>query len=66
MDTVRKRLSLTHKKTLLESTLPIVSSIEGAKIGLVTYAVVFKVLAKHLMVEFYNNAKATVPMREVR
>ncbi|KAK0481607.1 hypothetical protein IW261DRAFT_1550697 [Armillaria novae-zelandiae] len=65
VDTVRKRLSLTHKKTLLESTLPIVSSIEGAKIGLVTYAVVFKVLAKHLLVEFYNNVKATVPMREV-
>ncbi|PBK76689.1 U3 snoRNP-associated protein Rrp5 [Armillaria solidipes] len=65
VDTVRKRISLTHKKTLLESTLPIVSSIEGAKIGLVTYAVVFKVLAKHLMVEFYNNVKATVPMREV-
>ncbi|KAK0246373.1 hypothetical protein EDD85DRAFT_966662 [Armillaria nabsnona] len=65
VDTVRKRLSLTNKKTLLESTLPVVSSIEGAKIGLVTYAVVFKVLAKHLMVEFYNNVKATVPMREV-
>ncbi|KAK0466399.1 uncharacterized protein EV420DRAFT_1617656 [Desarmillaria tabescens] len=65
VDTVRKRLSLTHKKTLLESTLPIVSSIEDAKIGLVTYAVVFKVLPKHLMVEFYNNVKATVPIREV-
>ncbi|KAK0208872.1 hypothetical protein DFS33DRAFT_480538 [Desarmillaria ectypa] len=65
VDTVRKRLSLTHKKTLLESTLPIVSSIENAKIGLVTHAVVFKVLAKHLMVEFYNNVKATVPISEV-
>ncbi|KAG7450112.1 nucleic acid-binding protein [Guyanagaster necrorhizus] len=65
VDTVRKRLSLTHKKTLLESTLPIVSSIEDAKIGLVTHAVVFKVLTKHLMVEFYNNVKATVPIREV-
>ena len=34
--------------------------------GLVTHAVVFKVSEKSLQVEFYNNVKALVPIREAR
>ncbi|KAG5647561.1 hypothetical protein DXG03_008914 [Asterophora parasitica] len=65
VDSDRKRISLTAKKTLLESTLPIVSTFEDAKVGLITHAVVFKVYEKHLLVEFYNNLKAMVPAKEV-
>jgi len=66
VDPERKRVSLTAKKTLVDSTLPVVSSIEDAKVGTVVHAVVFKVLAKSLMVEFFNNVKAVVPIKEVR
>ncbi|KAF9040398.1 nucleic acid-binding protein [Hymenopellis radicata] len=65
VDLQRKRVSLTAKKTLLDSDLPIVSSLEDAQIGLVTNAVIFKITDKQLFVEFYNNVKAIVPMREV-
>ena len=57
---------LTAKKTLLESTLPIISRLEDATEGLVTHAVVFKTSEKSLQVEFYNNLKAIVPIREAR
>ncbi|KAF9460156.1 hypothetical protein BDZ94DRAFT_1266781 [Collybia nuda] len=65
VDTDRKRISLTAKKTLLDSTLPILSSFDDAKVGQVTHSVVFKIYEKHLMVEFYNNLKALVPMKEI-
>jgi rRNA biogenesis protein RRP5 len=52
------------KKTLLGSTLPVISNIEDAKPGVVTHAVVFRTYEKHIMVEFYNNMKATIPLRE--
>ena len=66
MDPERKRIVLTAKKTLVESTLPIVSHLDDAKVGLVTHAVVFKSTNKSLHVEFYNNVKATIPSREAR
>jgi rRNA biogenesis protein RRP5 len=66
VDPERNRIALTAKKTLVESTLPIVGTWDDAKIGLVTHAVVFKVAPKSLQVEFYNNLKAVVPLKEVR
>jgi rRNA biogenesis protein RRP5 len=66
VDPDRKRISLTAKKTLLDSQLPILSNLDHIRAGIVTHAVVFKVHEKHLMVEFYNNLKAIVPVREVR
>ncbi|THV06019.1 nucleic acid-binding protein [Dendrothele bispora CBS 962.96] len=65
VDPEKKRVSLTAKKTLVDSTLPIISALDDAKVGTVTHAVVFKVLAKSLMVEFFNNVKAVVPIKEV-
>ncbi|KAF6766586.1 hypothetical protein DFP72DRAFT_867062 [Ephemerocybe angulata] len=58
VDLERKRIALTAKKTLVESDLPY------AKPGLITNGVVFKVFEKHLLVEFYNNLKAYVPLKE--
>lgn len=66
VDSERGRIALTAKKTLLESTLPILSKLEDVKAGLVVHAVVFKVFEKHLVVEFYNNVKALVPAKEIR
>ncbi|KAI0375236.1 hypothetical protein BV20DRAFT_934020 [Pilatotrama ljubarskyi] len=64
VDPERKRVVLTAKKTLVESSLPIVSQLSDAQVGVVTHAVVFKASDKSLQVEFYNNLKATVPARE--
>ncbi|KAJ6519637.1 hypothetical protein C8R45DRAFT_1204771 [Mycena sanguinolenta] len=65
VDPERKRISLTAKKTLVESTLPVIATLEDAKVGTVVHAVIFKVFEKHLMVEFFNNLKAVVPAREI-
>jgi rRNA biogenesis protein RRP5 len=65
VDTDRNRISLTAKKTLIDSTLPILSDFDDVEVGIVTHAVVFKIHKKHLMVEFYNNLKASVPAREM-
>ncbi|KAJ3550610.1 hypothetical protein NM688_g5035 [Phlebia brevispora] len=64
IDPTRKRVVLTCKKTLVESTLPVVASMDDAKEGIVTHAVVFKTSEKSLQVEFYNNLKAIVPFKE--
>ena len=66
VDPDRKRIVLTAKKTLVESTLPTIARIDDVKVGVVTHAVVFKVSDRSLQVEFYNGMKATVPMREAR
>ncbi|KAG0704363.1 hypothetical protein DFH29DRAFT_380266 [Suillus ampliporus] len=64
VDPQRMRVELTAKKTLIESTLPVMTSIEEAKIGMITDAVVYRVVDKGLVVQFYNNLKAFVPSRE--
>ncbi|KAH0838161.1 hypothetical protein J3R83DRAFT_6412 [Lanmaoa asiatica] len=64
VDPERNRIVLTAKKTLLDTTFPILSSFSDAKVGLLTHAVIFRVTDKYLMVEFFNNTKAVVPARE--
>lgn len=66
VDPERNRIVLTAKKTLLDTTFPILTSFSDAKVGLLTHAVIFRVTDKHLMVEFFNNVKAVVPAREAR
>ncbi|KAJ3575984.1 hypothetical protein NP233_g748 [Leucocoprinus birnbaumii] len=65
VDPERKRISLTAKKTLLDSQLPVLSNMDLVRVGTIAHAVVFKVHEKHLLVEFYNNLKAVVPLKEV-
>jgi rRNA biogenesis protein RRP5 len=62
----RNRISLTAKKTLVDSPLPIIGRLEEATVGMLTHAVVFRVSEKGLHVEFYNNIKAFVPRKEAR
>ena len=55
---------MTAKKTLVESDLPPITCVEDAQIGVVTYAVIFKITEKHLLVEFFNNVKGSIPLKE--
>ncbi|KAH9960794.1 hypothetical protein BGW80DRAFT_1438825 [Lactifluus volemus] len=57
VDPERKRVALTAKKTLVESDLPLISHFEHAQVGMVTHAVIFKIMEKRLLVEFFNNVK---------
>lgn len=66
VDSRRKRIMLTAKKSLVESNLPLICKADDAVPGLVTHGVVYKVLEKSLIVEFYSNVRAIVPLREVR
>ena len=65
VDPDRKRIAFTAKKTLLDSSLPIISKVEDVKLGMVTHSVVYRTYDKHLVVEFYNNMRAAVPLKEI-
>jgi rRNA biogenesis protein RRP5 len=60
----RNRVCLTAKKTLIDSSLPIIASLDDAKIGNLAHAVIFKVAERTLSLEFYNGIKGIVPIRE--
>ncbi|KAF8519094.1 U3 snoRNP-associated protein Rrp5 [Hysterangium stoloniferum] len=64
VDADRKRIALTAKKTLVESELPVITSLDDVKVGMVTHAVVYKILSNAVLVEFYNNLNALVPAKE--
>ena len=64
VDPEKNRICLTAKKTLLESQLAIIASIADAKAGALAHAVVYKVSERVLSVEFFNNVKGIVPLRE--
>lgn len=65
MQVEQNRVLLTCKKSLLESTLPIISSFEGVAPGVISHGVVAKVLEKQVIVSFYNGLKAFIPHREL-
>ena len=65
MDPERKRILLTAKKSLVESDLPIISSVEDAKPGSVGLAVVVKTLGNSVLVEFFNGIRAMIPGKEI-
>ncbi|NXP78545.1 RRP5 protein, partial [Ramphastos sulfuratus] len=60
-----KKLILTLKKSLVQSNLPILSSYEDAKPGLITHG--FVVCAKEFgcIVKFYNDVRGLVPNHEL-
>ncbi|PVF94509.1 hypothetical protein CPB86DRAFT_43532 [Serendipita vermifera] len=60
----RNRVCLTAKKTLIESSLPIIASLGDAKLGNLAHAVIFKVGERTLSLEFYNGIKGIVPLKE--
>ncbi|CDS00788.1 hypothetical protein [Sporisorium scitamineum] len=65
VDPNRNRIVLTLKKSLVKSDLPIVASMQDARVGVVTNATVFRVQTNSLIVSLFGGLKALVPGREV-
>ncbi|WFC98207.1 rRNA biogenesis protein rrp5 [Malassezia yamatoensis] len=63
-DPERNRIVLTLKRSLIDSDLPFIASVEDAKVGSVTHAVVIRHLQKSLLVELGGTVRAIVPMAE--
>lgn len=74
VDPERNRIALTLKRTLVQSELPVVSSViegdvQAARVGVVTHAVVSKVLEgvagpTAILVDMYGPVRAYVPISE--
>ncbi|GAC99433.1 U3 snoRNP-associated protein Rrp5 [Pseudozyma hubeiensis SY62] len=65
VDPNRNRIVLTLKKSLVKSDLPIVASMQDARVGVVTNATVFRVQTNSLVVSLFGGLKALIPGREV-
>lgn len=59
-------MALTLKKSLLNSELPVLSSVEEAQVGQDLDAVVSKVMDKGLFVELFGGMRAFIPIAEAR
>ncbi|TPX57769.1 hypothetical protein PhCBS80983_g03584 [Powellomyces hirtus] len=65
VDAKNKRVILTHKKSLLNSTLPKIISYSDVKAGALAHGVVTGVKTFGCLVTFYNEVRALVPMAEL-
>uniref|UniRef100_A0A673FLS3 S1 motif domain-containing protein n=1 Tax=Sinocyclocheilus rhinocerous TaxID=307959 RepID=A0A673FLS3_9TELE len=65
VDTEQKKLFLTRKKALVESTLPLFLSYADAKVGRVSHGFIICVKAFGCIVRFYGDMKGLVPMQEL-
>ncbi|CAE6439154.1 unnamed protein product, partial [Rhizoctonia solani] len=61
----RSRILLTLKKSLLESTLPILTTFDDAKVGMVTPGVVQRIEERFVILEYYGGVRALVPLNEL-
>ncbi|KAJ3614113.1 hypothetical protein NHX12_017689 [Muraenolepis orangiensis] len=61
----RKRVTLTLKKTMVESTLPVVRSYKEARPGLISHGSIVAIKQFGCIVRFYDNVKGLVPLREL-
>ena len=66
MDAAKKRLLLTFKKTLVESSLPPLADYEEAKSGGTHHGVVLAVKEYDCLVKFFNNVRGIVRKPELR
>ncbi|KAK9088291.1 hypothetical protein Scep_027373 [Stephania cephalantha] len=60
-----KRITVTHKKTLVKSKLPILSSFVDATEGLITHGWIAKVEEHRCVLRFYNGVLGVVPRSEL-
>lgn len=65
VDPDKKKLYLTRKKTLVDSTLRLFLSYDDALPGRVSHGYVVCVKDFGCIVRFYNNVKGLVPLREL-
>ena len=61
----RRRLLLTHKKTLVESSLPVITDFSDAKPGVSSHGFITAIKDFGCFVAFYNNVKGLVPRSEL-
>lgn len=60
-----KRITVTHKKTLVKSKLPILSSYSDATDGLITHGWITKIEKPGCFVHFYNGVQGFAPRSEL-
>ncbi|KAI1896821.1 hypothetical protein AGOR_G00098810 [Albula goreensis] len=60
-----RKLVMTRKKALIESTLPLIRSYSEAKVGRISHGYIISVKDFGCIVRFYGNVKALVPVREL-
>eukprot|EP01116_Phalansterium_solitarium_P003177 TRINITY_DN1386_c1_g1_i1.p1 TRINITY_DN1386_c1_g1~~TRINITY_DN1386_c1_g1_i1.p1 ORF type:complete len:2083 (+),score=1015.05 TRINITY_DN1386_c1_g1_i1:162-6410(+) len=65
VDVGRRRLQLSHKRTLLNSDLAVLDTWEAATVGTVAHGYVTKVAAFGCIVSFYNDVHGLVPTSEL-
>ncbi|XP_042340555.1 protein RRP5 homolog isoform X2 [Plectropomus leopardus] len=65
VDAENKRLYLTRKKALVESTLPLFLSYADARPGRVSHGYIVCIKDFGCIVRFYNNVKGLVPLSEL-
>lgn len=65
LDVQKKRLILTRKKALVESTLPIFQSYSDARVGRISHGVIVFVKKFGCIVRFYGDVKGLVPVGEL-
>ncbi|XP_057699966.1 protein RRP5 homolog [Corythoichthys intestinalis] len=65
VDVDNKKLVLTRKKALIESSLPLFLSYEDARIGSVSHGYIVCVKNFGCIVRFYNGVKGLVPVNEL-
>jgi rRNA biogenesis protein RRP5 len=65
ISTIRNRVFLTAKPSLVDSPLPIVASLADAQAGMLTHGVVSRVVAAGAFVNLYGSVSGFVPLREM-
>ena len=60
VDPVRLKLTLTHKRTLVESKLPVLSSYDSVKVGEVHHGFIRAINDWGCVVYFFNHVKGIV------
>ncbi|XP_036412886.1 protein RRP5 homolog isoform X2 [Colossoma macropomum] len=65
VDPLKKKLILSRKKALMESTLPLFLSYMDARVGLVSHGYIVSIRDFGCIVRFYGDVKGLVPKQEL-
>lgn len=65
VDPDKRKLFLTRKKSLVESTLRLFLSYDDARPGRISHCYIVCIKEFGCIVRFYNNVKGLVPLREL-
>ncbi|KAL7852604.1 hypothetical protein SRHO_G00183890 [Serrasalmus rhombeus] len=65
VDPVKKKLILSRKKALIESTLPLFLSYLDARVGLISHGYIVSIKDFGCIVRFYGDVKGLVPKQEL-